>query len=558
MTRFRADAAAALAGGLASWAALAAVLALSFGSAGMALLHGWGALDGGAPAWRASDTRALEFTLRQAALSALISTAAAVPLARALARRRFWGRDAAIALLGAPFLLPTIVAILGVVAVWGRSGLVADAAAALGLPRPDIYGLPGVLLAHVFFNLPLATRIFLQGYAAIPAERWRLAEQLGLEGRALFARMDWPMLRESAPGAFALIFLVCVTSFAVALALGGGPRATTLELAIYQALRFDFDLARAALLALAQLGLCMALAALTLALSRARPPEPGLRARIVRRDGRGRAARATDAAALIAAGLFLGLPLGAALARGAAGLAALPAQAWPAAGRSLMVALGSATLCMALALGLATLALRLERRPWAARAVEAAGLSALAAPPFVMGMGLFLALRPLTDPFALALPITAAINAAMALPFALGLILPALRRARAEYGPLADQLGLRGLARLRAATWPALRRPLGLAAGLAAALAAGDLGVIALFAPADGPTLPLLVQRLMAGYRWDAAAGASLLLLALSFGLFLAFDLAARSLSPRAARRRGRGRGLGWRPGWRLGRGRRP
>ena len=61
-------------------------------------------------------------------------------------------------------------------------------------------------------------------------------------------------------------------------------------------------------------------------------------------------------------------------------------------------------------------------------------------------------------------------------------------------------------------------------AGLAAALSAGDLGVIALFAPADGPTLPLLVQRLMAGYRWDAAAGASLLLLALSFGLFVVFD----------------------------------
>ena len=49
-----------------------------------------------------------------------------------------------------------------------------------------------------------------------------------------------------------LVFLLCMTSFAVALTLGGGPRATTLELAIYQAVRFDFDLGRAAWLALIQ------------------------------------------------------------------------------------------------------------------------------------------------------------------------------------------------------------------------------------------------------------------------------------------------------------------
>ena len=34
-----------------------------------------------------------------------------------------------------------------------------------------------------------------------------------------------------------MIFVICLSSFAVALTLGGGPRATTLELAIYQAMR---------------------------------------------------------------------------------------------------------------------------------------------------------------------------------------------------------------------------------------------------------------------------------------------------------------------------------
>ena len=41
--------------------------------------------------------------------------------------------------------------------------------------------------------------------------------------------------------------------FAVALTLGGGPKSTTIELAIYQAIRFEFDFALAASLGLVQL-----------------------------------------------------------------------------------------------------------------------------------------------------------------------------------------------------------------------------------------------------------------------------------------------------------------
>jgi len=196
------------------------------------------------------------FTLRQAFLSATLSVILAIPLARALARRRFRGREALTTLLGAPFLLPVIVAILGVIAVWGRSGWISDAMQAMGLGRLDVYGMPGVLIAHVFFNLPLAARLILQGFSDLPPERWRVAAQLGVEGGALFRLVEWPAIRASAPGAFALVFLVCATSFAVALALGGGPRATTLELAIYEAASYDFDLGRAAKLAGLQVGVC--------------------------------------------------------------------------------------------------------------------------------------------------------------------------------------------------------------------------------------------------------------------------------------------------------------
>jgi thiamine transport system permease protein len=160
--------------------------------------------------------------------------------------------------------------------------------------------------------------------------------------------------------------------------------------------------------------------------------------------------------------------------------------------------------------------------------MEAVALLSLAASPFVIGTGLFSVIHPLADPEAVALPVTAAVNAAMALPFGLRALLPALADARVVDGRLADSLGMAGFARFRLVTWARLRRPMGFAAGLAAALSMGDLGVIALFAPPEVATLPLLMQRLMAAYRMEAAAGVALVLVGLTLGLFWLLDRGGR------------------------------
>ena len=475
-----------------------------------------------------AEWAALRFTLVQALISAALSCALAVPAARALARRRFFGRGAMVALLGAPFLLPAIVAVFGILAIWGRAGLLSRGLEAVGGPGLDVYGLRGVVLAHVFFNVALVARLVLQGWLAIPAEQFRLAAQLGFGPRDVFRRIEAPMLREVLPGAFVLVFLLCMTSFAVALTLGGGPRATTLELAIYQAVRFDFDLGRAAWLALIQFALCAAVALAALRFSARAGFGGGVLGGVRRWDADSGRLRVLDGCVLVALALFLGLPLAAVAVRGIEGLAAgLPGAVWLAALRSLGVALGSAALALALGLGLAAL-VDARRARGGGRWIEAAGLLTLAASPFVMGTGLFIVLYPLADPFALALPVTATVNAAMALPFVLSALLPALTEARTVDGRLADSLGIGGFARFRLVVWARLRRPMGFAAGLAAALSMGDLGIIALFAPPDLTTLPLLMRELMAAYRTEAAAGVALVLVALTYLLFWVFDRGGR------------------------------
>lgn len=487
---------------------VALVLGLTLGTLAAVIARADG-LGGLGPA----DWAAIRFTVSQAFVSALISVGLAVPVARALARRKFWGRGALITLLGAPFLLPVIVAVIGLLSVFGRSGIVNSALGALGLTDVSIYGFHGVVLAHVFFNLPLATRLILQGWLSIPAERFRLAATLNAPvGRFL----EWPMLRQIVPGAFLVIFLICLTSFAVALILGGGPGATTIEVSIYQAILSEFDLGQAALLACVQFAIC-AIAALGVYLvSLPEGMGAGLDRVVQRWD---RATLPLDIAWLAAVTVFLAVPLLMVVLRGVPGLAEMPSSIWASAFRSVYVAIGSAVLCVSMALALA-----MQGRLIA----TIVGALPLAASGLVMGTGLFLIVFPFVAPSDVALLVTMLVNATLALPFALRSVAPAVAAAKADYGRLAASLGIVGWARLRLVILPRVRRPLGFAAGLAAALSMGDLGVITLFAGDGQATLPLAMFRLMGSYQVDAAAGAGLLLLGLSLALFWVFDRGGR------------------------------
>ena len=468
---------------------------------------------GGPGSLSPADWAALRFTLWQAALSAALSVALAVPVARALSRRQFMGRALLVTVMGAPFILPVIVAILGLLAIFGGTGLINRLGAPLGLPRLDIYGYHGVILAHVFFNLPLAVRLLLQGWLAIPAERFRLAATLDAP---IWRVLEWPMLRRVAPAAFTVIFVICLGSFAVALTLGGGPKATTVELAIYQAFRFDFDLGKAATLASLQLLLGLSAGLVALRLSPATGFGAGLDRQITRWDGQSRVTRATDALWILLSASFLLAPLIAVVVAGLPGLGALPPEVWQAALRSVCLALGATVLTLMLAL------------PLLSAPGELAAILGISVSGLVLGTGYFLILQPFIRPAEVALPVTMLVNALMALPFVIRILRPGLEAARSDYGRLAASLGVQGWHLWRVVYLPRLRRPLGFAAGLTAALSMGDLGVITLFADGDTATLPLQVYRLMGSYQMEAARAGALLLLALSLGLFWVFDRGGR------------------------------
>lgn len=464
------------------------------------------------------------FTLWQAALSTFLSMLCGIPVARALARRpQFPGRIWIVRLLAVPMGLPVLIGALGLISIWGRQGLANDLLRMLGLAEPvSIYGLFGVLLAHVFFNMPLAARLMLAGLERIPGEYWRVAASLGMPSRSVFRFIEWPVLVGLLPGVAGLIFMLCATSFTLVLVLGGGPAVTTIEVAVYQALRFDFDPGRAVALGLMQIGLTgLLLAAMAFFPV---PAEQNMTlARTDKRfDGWRRRTQWSDAAVLLLATAFTGLPLLAVLIAGLkADLTVLllsPAFR-RAALTSLAIALsaGSLSILLASAIIHARSAIAGTRRVGPALRGLSAGLSGVGSlilllSPLMLGTGWFLALRPFGDVARFAPALVVVINSLMALPFVIRVLAPAFDVHRARTARLAASLGIQGLARLRLIDGPVLARPLLMALSFAMALSLGDLGAVALFGSDDLVTLPYLIYSRLGSYRTNEADGFALIL----------------------------------------------
>ncbi len=504
-----------VAGGL----ALGTVLAFVGAATAVLLAHaGPGA---GAPLLDAYIGRVARFTLLQATLSTLLSVLLAIPAARALARQRdFPGRVWIIRLSVVPLGLPALVAALGVIEIWGRQGVVNDLLGLAGLQSPvSVYGLAGILIAHVFFNLPLAARFLLAALDRIPAEYWLTSANLGMGGGAVFRLIEWPVIRRVLPGIAGLVFMLCATSFTIVLTLGGGPAATTIEVAIYQALRFDFDPERAVLLAFLQILVTASL--LWLISLFGRPPEEGMTAgRAIRRfDGRRR--RLPDGLVILLFTLFTAAPLAATLVSGlSADLVRLALD--PLLHRALLtsLAISFASACLSLAIALPiVLVPRLAETSEAGiatrlmgRALPAVGSLILLVPPVVVATGWFLVLRTFGETGRFAPAVITVLNALMALPFVVRVLEPAYRTHLARTARLALSLGVTGLHRLRWIDLPALKKPLLTAFAFAMALSLGDLGAVAIFGAEGFVTLPWLLFSRMASYRTADAAGIALLL----------------------------------------------
>lgn len=122
----------------------------------------------------------VRFSFWQAFLSALLSVIPAIFLARALYRRRFPGRLALLRLCAMTLILPVLVAVFGILSVYGRQGWLATLCQSLGLEWTfSPYGLQGILLAHVFLICRWRAAYYSRHWKTSPANSVNLPPSLG-------------------------------------------------------------------------------------------------------------------------------------------------------------------------------------------------------------------------------------------------------------------------------------------------------------------------------------------------------------------------------------------
>ncbi|SFD12828.1 thiamine transport system permease protein [Devosia psychrophila] len=458
----------------------------------------------------------LRMTSIQAGLTAVLSLLVGAALAWSLNRLRFPGRDMVVGLFASAIVTPGMVVAFGLLSIWGRNGWINRASEALfgtSIGNPA-FGLSGILLAHVVLDGAFAARIMLARLDAIPSARLKTGQSLGLSAWQRFTLLDLPAIRGTVPGLAAIIFLLAFTSFPIVLMLGGGPANQTLEVAIYAAVRQDFDLVGAVYLATTQIAVC---SLVILAASALAPIPTSFGASTA---PRWRDAGLAQALQITVLGLCLvgfALPLLSVLVDGlSSGIGRIVAKPsfWWATASSLLIGSASALLTLALALTLA-LGRGATGRGIVRTLLGMPAFAYLAVPAVVLSLGFFLLVRQLGLEASFAAPFVVILaNSLLALPFAMATLGPPLEAIARTRGKLIRSLGLSGWQQFASVEYPLIGRDIGVMLALAFCFSLGDLGVIALFGTQDFQTLPLMMFRALGSYRGnDAAAIAAILLI---------------------------------------------
>ena len=200
------------------------------------------------------NQRIIIFTLFQALLSTIFTVLLGLPGAWLLAVKNFPGKRILKAVSSVPFVLPSILVVLGFVIFYGNNGFLNKILMNInGNKEPVVkilYSMKAIILAHGFYNFPIILRLVSTLWEKLDKSQSNAAMSLGAGRLRLFFTITLPQILPAILAGAALVFVFCFTSFAVILVLGGGPSFTTIEVEIYRQARVSLNMEAAASLSL--------------------------------------------------------------------------------------------------------------------------------------------------------------------------------------------------------------------------------------------------------------------------------------------------------------------
>jgi molybdate transport system permease protein len=188
---------------------------------------------------------ALWVSVRTSLIANAIIVMVGTPAAYLLATRRFPGRRLVVTLIELPLVLPPAVAGIGLLAAFGRSGLLGDELAALGVTIP--FTQLAVVLAVLFVASPFYLRQAVAAFESVDRELLDASRTLGAGPGRTFRRVALPLASGGLAAGGALAFARGIGEFGATIIFAGNFEGVTqtLPLAIYSQLDRDFDAALA-------------------------------------------------------------------------------------------------------------------------------------------------------------------------------------------------------------------------------------------------------------------------------------------------------------------------
>ena len=181
---------------------------------------------------------ALLVSLETSAAAQLLVVAFGTPTAYLLATRRFRGRSLLLTLAELPLVLPPAVAGIGLLAAFGRTGLLSTSVA---------FTQTAVVLAVAFVSAPFYVRTGVAAFEAVDPTLVAAARTLGAGPWRVFGRVALPLAGGGLGAGLALSFARGLGEFGATIMFAGSlQRVTqTLPLAIYAEFEQSFDVALA-------------------------------------------------------------------------------------------------------------------------------------------------------------------------------------------------------------------------------------------------------------------------------------------------------------------------
>jgi molybdate transport system permease protein len=208
---------------------------------------------------------ALLVSIKTSAIAHVVILGVGTPVAYLLGTRSFRGRGVLVTAIELPLVLPPAVAGIGLLAAFGRRGLLGESLDALGLSIP--FTQLAVVLAIVFVASPFYMRQAIAAFASIDRNLLDASRTLGASPGKTFVRIALPLAATGLAAGSSLAFARGLGEFGATIIFAGSfaGETRTAPLAIYAELDLDFDAAIAlgALLVLVSVALLAAVRLLT-------------------------------------------------------------------------------------------------------------------------------------------------------------------------------------------------------------------------------------------------------------------------------------------------------